>query len=295
MGATGDQLKGHGKEAAGLILGNEQLEAEGRHDREVGEAEAKIDKVERKAPLPPKTGPDLFGGERAQPARREAELTIRGDQRQQVMPGMEPSARQAQAARDAAGPRSGQKPADEGLFGRKEPEQPPLRPTRPAQSVFLSPRSTDLLRTIPEGGNPNVVSRDWVLDNGKRTGFEYLTAVHTERGDIVNAVTSNKTNAVDFNLQPVRLLPDKSLVFHHNHPNESSFSLQDLMIGQTPQISHTVVHAGPDLFVATIPDQYKIPTDWTRAELDLAQENYLARYKMADGHMADFLSTLYHG
>ena len=49
MGATGDQLKGHGKEAAGLILGNEQLEAEGRHDREVGEAEAKIDKVERKA------------------------------------------------------------------------------------------------------------------------------------------------------------------------------------------------------------------------------------------------------
>ncbi len=49
MGATGDQVKGQGKEAAGSMLGNEKLEAEGRHDRQVGEAEAKVDKVEHKA------------------------------------------------------------------------------------------------------------------------------------------------------------------------------------------------------------------------------------------------------
>ncbi len=48
MGATGDQVKGQGKEAVGSILGNEQLETEGRHDRQVGEAEAKVDKVEHK-------------------------------------------------------------------------------------------------------------------------------------------------------------------------------------------------------------------------------------------------------
>lgn len=42
------------------------------------------------------------------------------------MPGMEQSARQAQAARDAAPPRSGQKAADEGLFAQPETVQSEL-------------------------------------------------------------------------------------------------------------------------------------------------------------------------
>jgi uncharacterized protein YjbJ (UPF0337 family) len=49
MGTTGDQLKGQAKEAAGSITGNDELEAEGKHDRRVGEAEGKVDKAESKA------------------------------------------------------------------------------------------------------------------------------------------------------------------------------------------------------------------------------------------------------
>ncbi len=77
---------------------------------------------------------DMFGAAPARGARREAEPTIRGDRRQDVLPGMEASARQAQAARDQAGPRGGQLPADVGLFGRQEPEAPalPLHPAEPA-------------------------------------------------------------------------------------------------------------------------------------------------------------------
>jgi hypothetical protein len=55
-----------------------------------------------------------------------AEPTIRNDPRQLGLLGTEPSAVQAQAARDQAGPRGGQKPADEGLFAPKETEQNPL-------------------------------------------------------------------------------------------------------------------------------------------------------------------------
>ena len=49
MGATGDQLKGQGKEAVGTAVGDEDLKAEGAHERRVGEAEEKVDKAESKA------------------------------------------------------------------------------------------------------------------------------------------------------------------------------------------------------------------------------------------------------
>ena len=49
MGATGDKLKGQGKEAIGTAIGNEELEAEGKHDQRVGDAEEKVDKAESKA------------------------------------------------------------------------------------------------------------------------------------------------------------------------------------------------------------------------------------------------------
>ena len=80
----------------------------------------------RRLPAPPATGENLFGDRAREPAARAPEPTIRTDQRQQVMPGMEPSAVQAQAARDQAVPRGGQQPADEGLFAPKAAEQKPL-------------------------------------------------------------------------------------------------------------------------------------------------------------------------
>lgn len=82
----------------------------------------------RRPPKPPPSGPDLFGGERREPEQRAAVPTYRTDPRQQAMPGMEPSAVQAQAARDQAGrgglePRVPQARPDEGLFAPKAPEE----------------------------------------------------------------------------------------------------------------------------------------------------------------------------
>ncbi len=45
MSAQSDQAKGHAKEAAGLLTGNEDLQAEGRAERVAGEAQEQTDKV----------------------------------------------------------------------------------------------------------------------------------------------------------------------------------------------------------------------------------------------------------
>ena len=43
MSAKSEQVKGHVKEAAGVLSGDKDLESEGKTDRRTGEAEEKID------------------------------------------------------------------------------------------------------------------------------------------------------------------------------------------------------------------------------------------------------------
>ena len=48
MSAKSEQVKGHAKEAAGVLTGNKNLESEGKTDRRTGEAEEKIDHAKDK-------------------------------------------------------------------------------------------------------------------------------------------------------------------------------------------------------------------------------------------------------
>ncbi len=48
MSAKSDQVKGHVKEAAGVLTGDKDLESEGKTDRRTGEAEEKIDQAKDK-------------------------------------------------------------------------------------------------------------------------------------------------------------------------------------------------------------------------------------------------------
>ena len=48
MSAKSDQVKGHIKEAAGVLSGDKDIEAEGKTDRRTGEAEEKIDHAKDK-------------------------------------------------------------------------------------------------------------------------------------------------------------------------------------------------------------------------------------------------------
>lgn len=48
MSAKSDQVKGHVKEAAGVLTGDKELESQGKSDRRIGEAEEKIDQAKDK-------------------------------------------------------------------------------------------------------------------------------------------------------------------------------------------------------------------------------------------------------
>ena len=43
MSAKSDQVKGHAKEAAGIVIADEDLEAEGKNERLTGDAEERVD------------------------------------------------------------------------------------------------------------------------------------------------------------------------------------------------------------------------------------------------------------
>jgi uncharacterized protein YjbJ (UPF0337 family) len=45
MGATSDKVQGQAKEVAGIVTGDEDLEAKGKAERQTGEAEEKVDEV----------------------------------------------------------------------------------------------------------------------------------------------------------------------------------------------------------------------------------------------------------
>ena len=45
MGATSDKVQGQAKEVAGIVTGDEDLEAQGKAERQTGEAEEKVDAV----------------------------------------------------------------------------------------------------------------------------------------------------------------------------------------------------------------------------------------------------------
>jgi uncharacterized protein YjbJ (UPF0337 family) len=49
MGAKGEQVKGQAEEAVGSLIGDEDLEAEGKADRRAGEAKEKVEDVVDKA------------------------------------------------------------------------------------------------------------------------------------------------------------------------------------------------------------------------------------------------------
>jgi uncharacterized protein YjbJ (UPF0337 family) len=49
MGAKGDQVKGRAEEAVGRLVGDEDLEAEGKADRLAGEGKEKVEAVIDKA------------------------------------------------------------------------------------------------------------------------------------------------------------------------------------------------------------------------------------------------------
>ena len=231
---------------------------------------------------------DIFGGEAQPRATREAEPTIRTDKRQETLPGMEPTARQAQAARDQAGPRTGQEPANQGLFAPRgaapQPDMFGAKPERPANAWRTSAGMNDVLDQFPrhDPQAAHETAADWVLRKGAETGHEFLAAVDNATGRVVQASTNGLKDEVTFDPANLRALPPDSVTLHHNHPENSSLSSADLKILAFPAVSHIVAHDGDgNTYIASIGDRYrnqradsglslKITQDYLKGQFDQA-------------------------
>jgi hypothetical protein len=218
-----------------------------------GKGRADGESLSRRPPKPPPSGPDLFGGERREPEQRAAVPTYRTDPRQQAMPGMEPSAVQAQAARDQTGrgglePRVPQARPDEGLFGRPQAETSPLIMPRPETSRLIGnlKNFVDMIRDVPDTGRPHVDARTFTLDKGKN-GIEYIAIIAGDRNQVVHAGTTNQPNFVAIDTSQLEFAPDGTLTVHHNHPNKSSLSVADITMSAVPSLANIVAHAGDDM------------------------------------------------
>jgi len=142
--AIGNGLRGQGFRSADGVL---RAVMQGKVKAPEGGARGAVpgqQQDSRREPLPPKSGPDLFGRAAPAPRERQAEPTIKNDQRQETMfgPG---SAVQAQAARDQSGrgaltAKAPQQAADQGLFA----------PPKPPQDRLFSKRE-DPPKTVAEG------------------------------------------------------------------------------------------------------------------------------------------------
>lgn len=261
------------------------------------------------APRLPGIGGDLFGGqERAPTVRREAEPTIRNDQRQDTLPGTEASAIQAQAQSDQAGgtgrlqPKVDQKPTNQGLFARPETVQPELPAATPIQQGVRTARNRwkengfrDLLYNIfhPNGVSGHAVARDWVRQMGRETGNEHLAIVDKD-GNIIHAGTSAMPKTVQFDArQHLAGVEPDSLVLHHNHPSGWSFSPEDVRMLMHSAFSHIVAHStdGSNTYTVAMGDAGRVARD----SLTLDARGLLLRgtYKLADAEARKIVIPLY--
>jgi hypothetical protein len=215
------------------------------------------------APRKPLPGvPDMFTGQvsgrpsEAKPTNAAIE-TVKGQGNQYVMPGMERSAMQAQAARDQAGrgalTKGNQKRADEGLFAAKPPDQAllvqPPRSAHPAvqHGNMAADFNAWVRREGGSGGQPDPyrAAISYVQARGAETGHEYLTMWSPHIDAVVGAHTNHDKKFVSFP-DNYKSIEGAGIVVHHNHPSGRSLSSQDLaQLVWEPKFAWVVAHA-PD-------------------------------------------------
>lgn len=222
----------------------------------------------RRLPTPPPAGADLFGANREPPTPRTQEPTIRNDQRQQTLAGMEPTAKQAQASRDAAGPKSNQEPANQGLFAPKETEQPEL--AAPRTSRWLTSAGDnfqDRLAQVRAAGHQSAA--EWTLERGQETGHEHLAVVDNHTGEVVHAGTNGEKDRAGFRGDNGATETDRYTI-HHNHPNNTALSAADISMLANPGVSHIVAHGhGGTTTYASIGPKFAASRSPTRAQISM--------------------------
>lgn len=118
------------------------------------------------------------------------------------------------------------------------PAPAPVRAPR-APRTPRAPRETVAARTA----RLNQEARDYVITNGKRDNWEYLSAFDKATGEVIDQYTSKGERFVEFSPAVLRAIsdPKRKIVIRHNHPSSTSLSGQDaLMMSEFPGMAEMV-------------------------------------------------------
>ena len=239
-------------------------------------------------------------------SRIPKEYTIQNDPNQNIMPGMEASTPQAQAARDQAQGGRGtlvakvpQKAANEGLFAPYPPQKslfdapaaPPAPAPPPPKAVSVwakdqtHPDFVDQLHTVGNLDGGVQGAANWVFDTGRQTGFEHIAVVDAATGQIVHAGTINHGNRVALAPGPLTQTADTHVAVH-NHPSGGAISGQDLSMLAVQGIGHVVAIGHGGQFYAVRLDP-KIVRSADPAEIIQLQEGMLKAFDALTQTMVD--------
>jgi len=94
------------------------------------------------------------------------------------------------------------------------------------------------------GGPANEAAAGYVRKMGSDTGHEHLVAIDESTGQPIAAVTSGLWDRVwpSRELHELMIDPQKQLALHHNHPDESGLSYQDVLLATEPGVSRITAH-----------------------------------------------------
>lgn len=132
------------------------------------------------------------------------------------------------------------------------PPPPPETGFEPISEQRLAQRRAERAarRAAAEGPQPGVdvdalakEAREFVLQNGRRDGVEYLTAFDARTG----AQIGTNRGGVDYcELTPQMIArradPDSRMVMHHNHPSSRSLSFADVNFLRDPGVKGIAAH-----------------------------------------------------
>lgn len=92
--------------------------------------------------------------------------------------------------------------------------------------------------------NPHTTAQAWLAQQNRETGREHLAALDAA-GKVTHAYTENKRKAVLFSPDLLQKLDDPTagMVVHHNHPEDTMPSRQDLRQLPLPGLDTLIVHA----------------------------------------------------
>ena len=113
------------------------------------------------------------------------------------------------------------------------PAPTPSTPTPPAPPAPPLPPIPDVLPEPGPARNARIIDQenDYVLDMGRSTGIEHLSAIDQITGEVFGRSVGTKNN-VEFapEFQSAILDATRNIIATHNHPSSRSFSNQDISI-----------------------------------------------------------------